>query len=72
MGRLIEVRQCPCSRVFVGAHGCPACKAQYLQTRLLMRVKTRGIARTIAESIRAHHGDSEVIRFYKERHGVQT
>lgn len=68
----VDVRQCPCSHIFVGNHGCPKCKAMYLQTRLLMRVKTRGIARTVAESIRARGNNPEVIRYYKERYGVQT
>lgn len=67
-GKTAEIRQCPCGHIFVGDHGCPKCGAIYLQTRLLMRLKTRGRARMVAESIRAHHGDPDVIKFYKERY----
>lgn len=66
---MTEVRQCPCGHIFVGDHNCPKCKALYLNTRLIVRVKQRSLARTIAESIRAHGGAFPVIKYYKERYG---
>lgn len=66
--RTVDVRHCPCGQFFVGDHNCPACGALYLQTQLVVRVKKSSLARMIAESIRAHHGDPDVIKFYEERY----
>lgn len=65
---MVDVRRCPCGRVFVGNHNCPSCNAPFLCSRLLLRVKKRTLARTIAESIRAHGCDPTVIRYYQERY----
>lgn len=63
----VEVRSCPCGHFFVGDHGCPECKADRWCTRVILRVK-RSLARSVAQSIRAHHGDPAVVKYYQERY----
>jgi len=65
--RTTVVRHCGCGHFFVGDHDCPSCKAPWLTTRLVMRVRSRKLARMISADLR-HLPDR--LTWYKERYHI--